>query len=45
MRLNVGKIYQELERADMGRKNYGYIPLMASCSTGQLGALSAESYH
>ena len=44
MNLNVGKIYQELELADMGRKTYGYIPLMASCSTGQLGALSAESY-
>ena len=44
MRLDVGKLYNEVVRQDQGRRTYGYIPLMASCSTGQLGALSAESY-
>eukprot|EP00978_Attheya_sp_CCMP212_P013132 scaffold32855_cov56-Attheya_sp.AAC.1 len=28
----------------MDRKRYGYLPLMASSSKGQIGALNAESY-
>ena len=44
MNLDVGVLYNEVMRHDQGRKLYGYIPLMASSSTGQLGALSAESY-
>lgn len=44
MRLDVGKLYNEVMRQDQGRRTYGFIPLMASCSVGQLGALSAESY-
>jgi hypothetical protein len=44
MRLDVGKLYNEVTRTDLGRKLFGFIPLMASSSSGQLGALSAESY-
>ena len=44
MRLDIGKLYNEVGRSDQGRRTYGFIPLMASCSIGQLGALSAESY-
>ena len=44
MRLDIGKLYKEIARGDQGRRVYGYVPLMASCSKGQLGALSAESY-
>ena len=31
-------------RTDEGRRLYGYIPLMASSSAGQLGALKEESF-
>ena len=44
MRLDMGKVYNHVAQNDAGRQVYGYIPLMASCSSGQLGALSAESY-
>jgi len=44
MQLDIGRLYKHVEGVDQGRKLYGWIPLMASCSTGQLGALSAESY-
>ena len=44
MRLDMGKVYNRVAQNDAGRQVYGYIPLMASCSSGQLGALSAESY-
>ena len=44
MRLDIGRLYKHVEAVDQGRKLYGWIPLMASCSSGQLGALSAESY-
>ena len=44
MRLDIGKLYTHVEKVDTGRQLYGYIPLMASSSSGQLGALSAESY-
>jgi hypothetical protein len=44
MRLDIGKLYKEVARGDQGRRVYGYLPVMASCSKGQLGALSAESY-
>ena len=40
--LDVGKLYKKLEASDAERKVYGYIPLMASCSYGQIGALNAE---
>ena len=34
----------KLEASDPERKVYGYLPRMASCSLGQLGALNAESF-
>ena len=42
--LDVGKLYKKLEASDKERKVYGYLPLMASCSYAQIGALNAESF-
>ena len=44
MRLDIGNLYKSVQQVDAGRQLLGFIPAMASCSTGQLGALSAESY-
>ena len=44
MDLDMGVLYTHLEKVDTGRHMYGLIPKMACNSTGQLGALSAESY-
>jgi hypothetical protein len=44
MDLDMGVLYNHLEKVDTGRQLYGLIPKMACNSTGQLGALSAESY-
>jgi hypothetical protein len=44
MNLDMGVLYTHIERMDTGRQLYGWIPSMACNSTGQLGALSAESY-
>ena len=38
--LNIGKLYIQAHQSN----KYGYLPLMASSSKGQLGALMAESY-
>jgi len=38
--LNIGKLYIQAHQSN----KYGYLPLMASSSKGQLGALIAESY-
>lgn len=38
--LNIGKLYIKAHQSN----KYGYLPLMASSSKGQLGALMAESY-
>ena len=43
--LDVGKGYAKVEETDKGRKLYGLIPLMASCSYGQIGALCSESFN
>ena len=40
----MGHLYRELEARDPGRKLYGWIPRMASCSYAQIGALNAESF-
>ena len=37
---SLDKLYPELEEM----KSLGYLPLMASCSRGQIGNLNAESY-
>jgi len=44
MPLEIGRLYKTLEKKDSDRKKYGFLPLMAGCSYGQLGALNAESY-
>jgi hypothetical protein len=44
MSLDVGKLYRKIIETDSDRRLYGYLPLMASCSYGQIGALNAESY-
>ena len=44
MPLDVGHLYREIAAKDIDRKIYGYIPAMASCSYGQIGALTAESF-
>ena len=42
--LDVGKIYRKITETDTYRRLYGYIPLMASSSFGQIGTLNAESF-
>ena len=44
MKLDMGVLYNHIEKMDTGKQLYGWIPAMASCSIGQIGALSAESY-
>ena len=44
MPLDVGQVYRKLTDTDRDRRLYGLIPLMASCSYGQIGALNAESF-
>jgi hypothetical protein len=41
MGLDVGSMYTEL----CNSKIAGFIPLMAGCSIGQIGALNAESFY
>ena len=42
--LDVGPLYKKIVESDNERTLYGFLPLMASCSLGQLGALNAESF-
>jgi hypothetical protein len=44
MPLNMSTLYKIIHASDPERKVYGYLPLMASCSKGQIGALNAESF-
>ena len=44
MKLDIGKVYGQIEAMDTARVQFGWIPTMASSSVGQIGALSAESY-
>ena len=39
-----GTLYIKFKKTDAERKIYGFIPLMAACSYGQIGALNAESF-
>ena len=43
MKLDIGPLYKKIEENDKERRLYGFIPLMATCSYGQIGALNAES--
>ena len=40
LHLDMGRIYRDLEK----QTQFGFLPAMASCSTGQIGALMAESF-
>ena len=40
LHLDKGRIYRDLEK----QPRFGFLPAMASCSTGQIGALMAESF-
>ncbi|KAK3276169.1 hypothetical protein CYMTET_15742 [Cymbomonas tetramitiformis] len=40
LKLPIGQLYNALQETG----EYGYLPVMASCSVGQLGALNAESF-
>ena len=44
MDLPIGRLYMKIIASDEGKKLYGYIPLMASSSPYEIGALNAESY-
>ena len=46
MAIDIGKLYTEAseEFKSNGRLRFGYLPLMASCSRGQIGALLAENF-
>jgi hypothetical protein len=42
MKLDIGKVYRQIEAMDTARVQFGWIPTMASLSVGQIGALSAD---
>jgi len=45
MYIDIGIVYKWIsEVKDPSQSLFGLIPLMASCSVGQLGALNAESF-
>ena len=44
MNLPMGQLYEKMIGSDEGGKLYGHIPLMASSSPYQIGALNAESF-
>ncbi|KAI9330864.1 hypothetical protein BDR26DRAFT_922375 [Obelidium mucronatum] len=44
MMVDMGVVYRKFQTMDPDQKKYGFLPLMASCSRGQIGALPAESY-
>lgn len=44
MDLDMGVVYLDLIKSDPLRATFGFMPLLASCSEGELGAVNAESY-
>ncbi|KAI9344980.1 hypothetical protein BDR26DRAFT_932541 [Obelidium mucronatum] len=44
MDIDIGLVYNNILELDPKREKYGFLPLMATCSKGQIGALPAESY-
>jgi len=42
--LNPGYLYKHIEKLDTDKRANGLLPLMASFSRGQIGALCAESF-
>ena len=44
MSLDMGQFYKKVVSEDPGRVKYGFMPLLAGCGDGQIGALNAESF-
>ena len=45
LKLNVGIIYRDItDKIDKKRLRFGFIPLLAACSVGEIGAVNAESF-
>ena len=43
--LDIGRLYEKIiTEVDPDRQKYGFLPLMAGCCDGQIGALNAESF-
>ena len=43
--LDIGRLYEKIITVvDPDRQKYGFLPLMAGCCDGQIGALNAESF-
>ena len=44
MDVDIGAVYHGLMKSDPDRSKFGFMPLLASCCTSEIGALNAESY-
>ena len=44
MELDMGEFYRKLMGSDPHQRTYGFTPLMATFSSGQIGALNGESF-
>ena len=44
MSLDMGQFYKKVISEDPGRVKYGFMPMLAGCGDGQIGALNAESF-
>ena len=44
MFVDMGIVYSNIVKSDPQREKYGWLPVMAGCSVGQIGALMAESF-
>ncbi len=45
LKLDVGIIYRDItDKIDQKMLRFGFIPLLASCSVGEVGAVNAESF-
>ena len=43
--IDLGRLYHKLiTKVDPDRSRFGFLPLMAGCCDGQIGALNAESF-
>ena len=44
MKLDISLVYLDIIKTDTDRKSFGYMPLLASCSEGEIGAVNAECF-
>jgi hypothetical protein len=44
MGLDMGQLYSKIITKDPDRSSFGFLPLMAGCSDGKIGALNSESF-